>query len=226
MWAHLACILEQLFNKLEIYTVTQSSMLTSVLIFLSILRFCFSLDPPSPFTLSNEPLTVLNIGNDTDPIQFYQISNANEFPNFGLVSAWPTPQHHPTWFRPIAPGATIQILVSIILQTFAPLPPASPVGMNYLAWGPEYRPNMNHLDTRIAVRQYRVSEWGAGAIGERILTNGDVAAAAQILGNLYRRGEARTEDAWRICYVDGRLALDRCSGVIMVQRDLWLRGSE
>ncbi|KAI4279071.1 MAG: hypothetical protein L6R38_005104 [Xanthoria sp. 2 TBL-2021] len=200
-------------------------MLTSVLIFLSVLPFCLSLDPGPPLTLSNEPLTVLNIGNDTNPVHFYQISNANDFPNFGLVSAWPTPQHQPTWFRPIPPGATIQILVSIILQIFAPLPPDQPIGMNYLALGPEYRPNMNHLDTRIAVREYRVSEWGAGAIGEQILRNGDIVAAAHILGNLYRRGEARTEDAWRMCYVDDWQALNRCSGVIMVQRDLWLWGS-
>lgn len=203
-------------------------MLTLILIFLSVLLpFCFALDPqPRTLTLSNAPLRVLNIGNDTNPVPFYQTSNPTDFPNFGLLSAWPAPRHAPDWFRPIPPGATIQILSSVILQTFAPLPPVQPVGKSYLSWGPEYRPNMNHLDTRITVRQYRANEWGPGASGERILTNGDVAVAAHILGDLYRRGEAPTEGAWRMCYVTDRQALDRCSGVIMVQRDVWLRGSE
>ncbi|KAI4222173.1 MAG: hypothetical protein L6R36_006341, partial [Xanthoria steineri] len=177
-------------------------------------------------TLSNAPLTVLNIGNDTHPIPFYQTSNPTDLPQFGLLSAWPAPRHAPDWVRPIPPGATIQILTSVILQTFGPLPPIQPVGKNYLSWGPEYRSNMNHLDTRISVRQYRASEWGPGASGERILTTGDVAVAAHILGDLYRRDEAPTEGAWRMCYVVDRQALDRCSGVIMVQRDVWLRGSE
>ncbi|KAI4105745.1 MAG: hypothetical protein LQ339_003307 [Xanthoria mediterranea] len=110
-------------------------MLTFILIFISVLLpFCFVLDPrPQTLTLSNAPLTVLNIGNDTHPVPFYQTSNPTDFPNFGLLSAWPAPRHAPDWFRPIPPGATIQILSSVILQTFGPLPPIQPVGKNYLS---------------------------------------------------------------------------------------------
>ncbi|KAL8867962.1 MAG: hypothetical protein Q9198_008336, partial [Flavoplaca austrocitrina] len=205
------------------------TMLTSTVLFLSVLPFCISLipsppPPPSPLALENEPLTILNIGNDTNPSHFYQASNAMDPTNFGLTTAWPPPQQRPPYFRPIPSGASMQILLSIITQSFAPLPPSEPVRKSYLEWSPGYRPNMNHLDTRIAIRQYRAVEWGPGAIGERILRNGDVAAAATILGHMYRRGQVLTEDAWRMCYVDGRQALSRCSGVVMVQRDVWVRG--
>ncbi|KAL8995425.1 MAG: hypothetical protein Q9169_004837 [Polycauliona sp. 2 TL-2023] len=202
-------------------------MLTSTLFSLSILPFCISLNaPPSPLIINNDPLTVFNVGNDTNPIHFYTPSSTagNDSPNFGLATAWPPPRHRPEWLRPIPAGATMQILVSIIVQAFASLPAAQSVNKNFLTWGPEYRPNMNHLDTRIVIRQYRISEWGPGTIPrERVLKYGDVAAAAYILGNLYRTGEATTEDSWRMCFVDDRQVLARCSGVIMVQRDTWLR---
>lgn len=203
-------------------------MLTSAILFLLVLPFCISLvppSPPSPLALENELLTILNMGNDTNnPFHFYQTSNVMDASNFGLTTAWPPPQQPPSSFRPIPSGASMQILLSIITQSFAPLPPSDPVGKNYLEWSPDYRPNMNHLDMRIAIRQYRVVEWGPRAIGERILRNGDVAAAAKILGHMYRRGHVRTEDAWRMCFVDEREVLSRCSGVVMVQRDLWVRG--
>ncbi|KAL8874722.1 MAG: hypothetical protein Q9198_006831, partial [Flavoplaca austrocitrina] len=136
-------------------------MLTSTVLFLSVLPFCISL---SPLALENEPLTILNIGNDTNPFHFYQASNAMDPTNFGLTTAWPPPHQRPPYFRPIPSGASMQILLSIIIQSFSPLPPSEPVRKNYLEWSPGYRPNMNHLDTRIAIRQYRAVEWGPGAI--------------------------------------------------------------
>ncbi|KAI4276485.1 MAG: hypothetical protein LQ337_002456 [Flavoplaca oasis] len=132
-------------------------MLTSAILFLLVLPFCISLvppSPPSPLALENELLTILNMGNDTNnPFHFYQTSNVMDASNFGLTTAWPPPQQPPSSFRPIPSGASMQILLSIITQSFAPLPPSDPVGKNYLEWSPDYRPNMNHLDMRIAIRQ-------------------------------------------------------------------------
>ncbi|KAL8912126.1 MAG: hypothetical protein Q9171_002842 [Xanthocarpia ochracea] len=196
------------------------SMLTLLFLSLSVLPFSSSLEPPASLINIQEPLTILNIGNDTHPVQFYHIQN--EIPGFGLVTAWPKPGQRPTWLRPAQAGAGIQILASYIHQEFVRLPRDEAVGKQYLTWGPELRPSLNYLDTRIVVRQYDARQWEPDAAPQRQLKNGELRQAAVILGNMYGRYELRTEDALRMCYVNAQKGLDWCSGIIMVQRDLWM----
>ncbi|KAL8790186.1 MAG: hypothetical protein Q9213_000717 [Squamulea squamosa] len=196
------------------------------LLILSLLHLPFTLaagPPPASLTIANEQITVLNIGNDTNPLEFYQVQTSNDIPNIGLVTAWPRPFQHPTWFRPTQLGPGIQILASAIIRSLSRLPTDEPVKGEYLTWGPEYQQSINSLDSRITVRQYRSAEWGPDGVAERTLTNGEVRTAGVLLANMYGRGQVRTEEAWRVCYVNGSHALEWCSGVIMLQRDLWYR---
>ncbi|KAL8930008.1 MAG: hypothetical protein Q9172_000240 [Xanthocarpia lactea] len=201
-------------------------MLTLLFLSLSVLPFSFSLEPPASLINSKGPLSILNIGNDTHPVQFYHIQTGNDLSNYGLVTAWPMPSQRPTWLRPVLAGAGIQDLASIIHDKFIRLPPNEWVGKRYLTWGPEDRPNLDYLDTRIVVRQYQAKEWAPDPTPQWQLKNGELELAAFTLGQMYRSGQLRTENAFRMCYVNPQKGLDWCSGVMMVQRNLWIgRGS-
>ncbi|KAL8858937.1 MAG: hypothetical protein Q9178_004616 [Gyalolechia marmorata] len=197
-------------------------MLSLLFLTLSVLPLSFSREPPASLINSKEPLTILSIGNDTHPVQFYKMQTPNDLPNYGLVTAWSNPSQRPTWLRPVQPGNGIQLFTSAIQEKFMRLPPYGTVSNGYLTWGPEYHSYLNPMDTRIVVRQYDPEEWEPDAAPQRLLKNGELKLAAVTLGNLYEMGELRTEAAFQMCYVNAQKGLDWCSGVIMVQRDLWI----
>lgn len=108
-------------------------------------------------------------------------------------------------------------------ESVAQLPPEDPVGKDYLTFGPEVRPSLNYLDTRIAVRQYREGDWQGVDWPEARLRNKELAAAAGIGGDMFGRKAVSSEIALRMCYLGEHRNVDRCVGTVMVQRDLWVR---
>ncbi|KAL8724350.1 MAG: hypothetical protein Q9166_008003, partial [cf. Caloplaca sp. 2 TL-2023] len=202
------------------------SISISTLLSLSFLPLSLSLpaSPASPLlSLDINESTPLTTTNTAPPLRFYQSQGPNALPNFALIDIYGPPSIPPAWFRPTQRGASIQVLSSKMRESVAHLPVEAPVGKDYLTFGPEYRPNLNYLDTRIVVRQYHERDWGGDGVKEARMRNKELVAAAGIAGNMYGTGEVKTEGAWRMCYMDEQRRLDRCVGVIMVQRDLWLR---
>lgn len=165
------------------------------------------------------------------------ITNKNNhnttIPNLTLLPAFPSPPGPPAWFRTAPPLPTLALLAFATARSLGPFTQDAPLGHDYWTCGPESEPRLSHLDTRIIFRQYVSRDWGfVGreeeedvAVKARRLRKGEVVQAARMLANGFAAGGNWREGVWKMCYLEeggGRVV--ECSGVVMVQRDLWLRG--
>ncbi|KAL8690847.1 MAG: hypothetical protein Q9218_003796 [Villophora microphyllina] len=159
----------------------------------------------------------INIGNSTHPIEFFQDITV---PDFGIISLWSsTLTPIPTWLRPITP-VTTTLLLNLLISTYATRP--SEGVATYSTIGPETSPLLSGLTARVVVKQWIASAKYPIPAGP--LRNKEIAYAAQLVQSLYTDfGVPKKEWAWEMCYVAGeeRKYYKNCTGVIMVQRDLW-----
>ncbi|KAL8924700.1 MAG: hypothetical protein Q9208_003890 [Pyrenodesmia sp. 3 TL-2023] len=151
---------------------------------------------------------------------------STSLPNFAVTNAWPgRNENPPTCLRPVNADTAI-LLLDRVISTYATKPPDGIA--DYATFGPESSVPLPSLDTRVIVKQLVPDD------GTRIpvapVRNGEVAYAAQIVRYLYNlEGLLKREWAWRMChFAPGRenggglrRVVNNCTGVIMVQRDLW-----
>ncbi|KAL8679951.1 MAG: hypothetical protein Q9186_003816 [Xanthomendoza sp. 1 TL-2023] len=199
--------------------------LSLFLLITTTLSLSLSLSLPATPAINNNNNNI----NQTPPLD-------SPIPNFTLVPLPPSSSAQipaPNCLRPAPQKPTVGLLASTISRTLGRSPASARFGREYFSIGPESAPNLAHLDTRITVRQYHSRDWDdregrRSGIREGSMKNGEVVYAATLVANMYAREEARTEGAWRMCYLKeetgGRSGeVEMCTGVLMVQRDLWLR---
>ena len=165
-----------------------------------------------------------NIGNATQPFFFYQLSDS-ALDNFGLISAWPKP---PGWLRPLDPK-TVELILSTAIFTFSSLP-TSGFSKPYRSIGPDSNKRLAALNTRLIVRQYTATNLTASADIEghygypaAPMKNGEVLTASIIVHEslIHNKEEKWNETAFLMCYVNKEHGVDRCTGMIMLQKDLF-----
>ncbi|KAI4126838.1 MAG: hypothetical protein LQ338_003548 [Usnochroma carphineum] len=199
---------------------------------------------PFPSTTSSSPITPttpININTPTHPLLIYSLPDIS---NFALVDAWPAFHPRPSWLRPIDPNTATTLLSSAIYALSAL--PGSEISNAYRSFGPESNRRLAALDTRVIVRQYKATNLTSADVGENAeggvdvkaspkaapMRNQEVVAATAMVQRMYAAGAVKEEWAGVMCYLSGDddddemkvgvgKKLDRCTGLVMVQRDLW-----
>ncbi|KAL8750650.1 MAG: hypothetical protein Q9184_006351 [Pyrenodesmia sp. 2 TL-2023] len=175
------------------------------------------IDPSAESLLStpSQPYRAIRI-NDTEYLESIAL------PNFSIANAWSGNETSPAWLRPVNPDTAI-LLLDLVISTYATRPPDGIAG--YATTGPESSIPLPSLDTRVIVKQLLPSN--RTRIPVAPMRNKEVAYAAQIVRYLYNlEGLAKREWAWKMCNLavsegQGPSRVANCTGVMMVQRDLW-----
>ena len=139
--------------------------------------------------------------------------------HFGIANVWATPGGAPQyWLRPID-VTTITILLDNLIATYSALGPEDVA--TYNSTGPESSASFAKFDTRLIVKQW-VAPVGS-PIPAVTMRNKEIARAAELARDLYTSTPfPKKEWGWVMCYVDDTERYFRyCTGVLIVQRDLW-----
>lgn len=166
---------------------------------------------PLSSTISNagKPLTILR---------------SNEIPELAVIGIWSVSELPPTWLRSIEPSNVIA-LIDAFSNIFSSRP-SDEIG-KYTTVGPESSVAFANFSTRVVVKK------GMGIKGsdcpEAPMKNNEIAEAARLIryeynSPLFRR---KTEWAWQMVHIEyPAQRVTNCTGVILIQRDLWYEGAQ
>ncbi|KAG6995743.1 hypothetical protein G7Y79_00042g078480 [Physcia stellaris] len=161
------------------------------------------------------------IGSAAKPLSLLR---SNSSSRFALGDVWQLPDP-PAWLRPIEPNNVI-LLLDALAGIYSSRPPDELAG--YTTLGPESSAAFANFSTRLIVKPWTVPSASFRECPKAPMRNKEIVNAADILRRIYRRMDpGETEWGYLMLYVDtGHRYISNCTGVFLVQRDLWWEGAE
>ena len=170
-----------------------------------------------PTTTSlNLNIKPIKINSPTGP---HSLFLSNRIAHFGIANVWATPGGAPPyWLRPIDVTSTT-ILLDNLIDTYSAHEPEDIA--TYNSTGPESSTVFAGFDTRLIVKPW-VAPIGS-PVPAVTMRNKEIVRAAELARDLYASTPfPKKEWGWVMCYVDDTQRYFRyCTGVLIVQRDLW-----
>ena len=166
---------------------------------------------PLSSTISNEgkPLTVLR---------------SDIIPEFYISPIWTSYEEPPSWFRPVDFG-NVTVLVDALSDVYSPRPPNEVA--KYTTVGPESSASFANFSTRVTVKDGAARRYKSSC-PKAPMRNKEIVETARMLKLRYEKEWAEpTEWGWQMMYIEiGASHAKNCTGVILIQRDLWYEGAE
>ena len=147
---------------------------------------------------------------------------SNHIPNFGIFNVWTMSGGAPPHWPCVIDVLNTTILFDDFIGIYSSRPPEDIA--NYNSKGPESSTAFTEFDTRLIVKQWVPPSGSVIPAGP--MRNKEIATAAEMAKQLYSRPRGpETEGGWVMCFVaETRKYFTYCTGVLIVQRDLWYAG--
>ena len=173
---------------------------------------------PTTSSLSSN-LSYIRFDSSTGPHSMFV---SEHIPYFGIRNVWDTQGGTPPpWLRSINVKNTI-ILLDNLIETYSAHPPEDIA--TYNSTGPESSTAFSGFDTRLIVKQWVKPKGSSFPVAP--MRNKEIVEAVGLVKQLYlSTWFPKKEWGWYMCYSTPiQRYFSYCTGVLLVQRDLWYSG--